>query len=120
MDKPTTRPVRVELDLEVDTGAVRSPRELHPSLMQTNVSLQTYTSEKIPVKGKLYTSPGTILTEEGITYLLCCSRRWPLSHGPRLAQTLTSQLERDKSRYVGYNTITFDVAVAKVWLRIQG
>ena len=68
MDQPTTRPIRVELDLngqpcelEVDTGAAVSilsearVNRILPGaqLTQTNVSLRTYTSEKIPVKGKL-------------------------------------------------------------------
>ena len=69
MDQPTTaRPVRVELDfngqsceLEVDTGvAVSILSEARVNLIlpgahltQTNVSLRAYTSEKIPVKGRL-------------------------------------------------------------------
>ena len=61
MDQPTTRPIRVELDLngkpcelEVDTRAEARVNRILPGaqLMQTNVSLRTYTSE-IPVKGRL-------------------------------------------------------------------
>ena len=68
MDQSSSHPIHVELlldgkpcDLEVDTGAAVSilsekrVKSILPGaqLQQTNVSLRTYTSEKIPVKGKL-------------------------------------------------------------------
>ena len=68
MDRESTRPIHVEVlldgkpcDLEVDTGAAVSilsetrVNSILPGaqLLKTNVSLKTYTSEKIPVKGKL-------------------------------------------------------------------
>ena len=68
MDQVATRPIHVELllngkscDLEVDTGAAVSllsekrVSQVFPGaqLQKTSVSLRTYTSQKIPVKGKL-------------------------------------------------------------------
>ena len=68
MDQTSNRPIHVELlldgkpcDLEVDTGAAVSimsekrVKKVLPGaqLRKTNVSLRTYTAQKIPVKGKL-------------------------------------------------------------------
>ena len=68
MGQASTRPIHIDLlldgkpcDLEVDTGAAVSimsekrVKSILPEaqLEKTNVSLRTYTAEKIPVKGKL-------------------------------------------------------------------
>ena len=98
-------------DLEVDTGAavsILSEKRVNKvlpgaQLQKTSVSLHTYTSQRIPVKGKLEVEVQYGQQRKSLTCYVLLRRewRWSLPHGKRLAQACLSQVERDRSDHSG-------------------